>query len=68
MDETSEIAAVHIHVEKVIGLLRNKFTILQGIFPIKMIMKTDNETCKLAHILTICSVLCNLCSSIIPVK
>ena len=40
VDETRESAAVCIHVERVIGLLRNKFTILKGILPIKMIMKT----------------------------
>ena len=59
---------MRIHVERVIGLLRNKFTILQGILPIKMIMKTDDGTCTLTHILTICSTLCNLCSSGIPVE
>ena len=44
VDETHEIAAVRIHVERVIGHLRNKFTILQGILQIKMIMKTDDGT------------------------
>ena len=68
VDETREIAAVHIHFERVIGYLHNKFTIFQGILPIKMIMKTDDGTCKLTHILTICSALCNLCSSVIPVE
>ena len=68
VDETREIAAVRIHFERVIGLLRNKFTILQGILSIKMIMKTDDGTCKLIHILTICSALCSLCSSVIPVE
>ena len=68
VDETREIAAVRIHVERVIGILRNKFTILQGILSIKMIMKTDDGTCKLTHILTICSALCNLRSSVIPVE
>ena len=66
--ETREIAAVRIHVERVIGLLRNKFAILQGILPIKIIMKADDGTCKLNHVLTICSALCNLCSSVIPVE
>ena len=65
VDETRRIAAVR---EIVIGLLRNKFSILQGILSIKMIMKTDDWTCKLTHILTICSALCNLCSSVIPVE
>ena len=68
VDEAREIAAVRIHVENVIGLLCNKLTILQGILPIKMIMKTDDGTCKITHILTICSALCNLCSSVIPVE
>ena len=68
VDKAREIDAVRIHVEKVIGLLCNKLTILQGILPIKMIMKTDDGTCKLTHILTICSALCNLCSSVIPVE
>ena len=39
VDETREIAAVRIHVDRVIEFLRNEFTILQGILPIKMIMK-----------------------------
>ena len=68
MNETREIVAVCIHVERVIGLLRNEFTILQSILPIKMTMKTDDGTCKLTHVLSICSALCNLCSSVIPVE
>ena len=68
VNETRKTAAERIHVERVIGLLLNKFTILQDILPIKMIMKTDDGTCKLTHILTICSAFCNLCSSVIPVE
>ena len=68
VDETREIAAVRIHFERVIGYLHNKFTIFQDILPIKMIIKADDGTCKLTHSLTICSALCNLCSSVIPVE
>ena len=68
VDETREIAAVRIQVERVMGLLCNKFTVLQDILPIKIIMKTDDGTCKLTPILTICSALCNFCSSVIPVE
>ena len=68
VDETREIATARIHAERVIGLLRNKFTIFQGILPIKLIMKTDDGTCKLTYILAIWSALCNLCSSVIPVE
>ena len=55
-------------VERLIGLLRNKFTILQDILLIRMIMKTGDGTCKLIHILTICSELCNMRNSVIPVE
>ena len=58
MGETRQIAAV-LNSLRVIGLSRNKSTILQSILPIKMIMKTDDRTCKLTHILTICSALRN---------
>ena len=68
VNETGEIATVCIHVGRVIGLLPNKFTFIRGILPIKMIMKTDDGTCKLTHVLTICSALCNLSSSVIPVE
>ena len=43
VEETKDLASVRIHVERVIGLLRNKFTILQSISPIKMIMKKKME-------------------------
>ena len=64
VDETRKIAAVRSHVERVIGRLRNKFTILQGILPIKMITKTDDGTCKLTHILTVRSALCNFAAQL----
>ena len=68
VDENRKFAAVCIHFERVTWLLRNKFTILQSVLPIKMIMKTDCGACKLTHIFIICSALCNLCSSVVPVE
>ena len=67
VDETREIAHVRIHVERVIGLMRNKYTILQQVLPIKMVMETDDGTCKLTNILTVCSALCNLCGPVVPI-
>ena len=55
-------------VERLIGLLRNKFTILQDILLIRMIMKTGDGTCKLIYILTICSEWCNMRNPVIPVE
>ena len=45
VDKTRDLARVRIHVERVIGLMRNKFTILQNILPIKMVMKKANGVC-----------------------
>ncbi|XP_066918246.1 uncharacterized protein [Clytia hemisphaerica] len=67
VEETKNLASVRIHVERVIGLLRNKFTILQSILPIKMIMKKVDGTCTLTDILIVCSSICNLCDSVVPV-
>ena len=47
IDGTRDLASVRIHVESVIGLLRNKYTILQKIIPIKIIMKKSDGTCNL---------------------
>ena len=38
VDTARQLSRVRIHVERVIGLLRNKYTILQSTLPIKMIM------------------------------
>ena len=65
VDNTRNIARVRIHVERVIGLLRNKYTLLQKILPIKMIMPIDGY-CQFDDILIVCSALCNLSASVIP--
>ena len=67
VDETRDLASVRIHVERVIGLLRNKYTILQRILPNKMIMKNKDGTCTLSKILVVCSALTNLSPSVVPV-
>ncbi|XP_065671652.1 uncharacterized protein LOC136089529 [Hydra vulgaris] len=67
VDWTREIARVRIHFERLIGLLRNKYTLLQGILPNKLISRTDDGICKLNDILTVCSALCNLCCGVVPI-
>ena len=66
VDTARQLSLVRIHVERVIGLLRNKYTILQSTLPIKMIMCNDGENSVLDKIVVICSVLCNCCQSVIP--
>ena len=37
VEETRKIANVRIHVERVIGLVHRKYTILQGVLPIQLV-------------------------------
>ena len=67
VDWSRELAHVRIHVERVIGLLRNKFTILQSTIPIKLLMsKSGKDDMILDDIMLVCAALCNLCESVVP--
>ena len=56
-----------IHVERVIGLLRNKYTICQSTIPLDYLMKRSYSGC-FTHdkIVKVCCALCNLCESVVP--
>ena len=64
---SARLAKVHIHIERVIGLLKNKYTILQGTLPIRLIKhKNDSEYSHIDKIVSICCALTNLSQSIVP--
>lgn len=61
---------VRIHIERVIGLLKNRYTILRGTIPITVIksLKEESQNASLAsidRILQVCGALCNLRESIV---
>ena len=69
--ETRGIANVRIHVERVIRLLRRKYTILEGILPTDFLSsnhcgKLDFQVPLIDRILRVCSALVNLCPPIVP--
>ena len=69
--EHGVIANVRIHVERIIGLLRRKYTILGGILPIDFLMCTPNGSQEVSvplidRILNVCCALVNLCPGVIP--
>ena len=71
VEKTRGIANVRIHVERVIGLLRRKFTILSGILPIDFLMckpdgSQDESTPMIDRIINVCAALINLCPGIVP--
>ena len=65
--ETSrKIYNVRIHVDRVIGLLKNKYLILKGPLPVITVVRpSDKDIATIDHILLICAALCNLCEGIV---
>ena len=55
-----------IHFKTVIGLVRNKYTILQSIIPIDYLHCKPTEVPTIDKITTVCCALANMCESMIP--
>ena len=67
VEDTRTIANVRIHVERVIGLVRQKYSILRGILPIEFLSTKPNENSPpIDKIIRICCSLCNVCDSVVP--
>ncbi|XP_070390408.1 uncharacterized protein [Dermacentor albipictus] len=66
VQSTRKLANVRIHVERVIGLIRNKFTILKYTLPIEYVTRREGDHAPpLDKIVTVCCALSNLCPSIV---
>lgn len=67
VEHTRKIASVRIHVERVIGLLKNKFRIFEGNVPIEFLKlrKGENVT-TIDKIVHVCCFLTNTCKSVVP--
>ena len=69
VEKTRNIANVRIHMERVIGVLRQKYTILQSTLPTDYLTyrkKEEKETPLIDRIIRVCCALVNLCPPIIP--
>ncbi|KAE8738902.1 hypothetical protein FOCC_FOCC015603 [Frankliniella occidentalis] len=67
VDSTRKIAAVRVHVERVIGLVRLKYRILSDRMPTDSLKtKPDQAMPPVDQIAVVCCALCNLCPPIIP--
>lgn len=67
VERSKRLSKVRIHVERVIGLLKQKYTLLQGKLPINLLKR--NKDCDYAFIdkiVTVCCALTNLSPSIVP--
>ena len=66
VDWSRELSIVRIHVERVIGVLKQKFTILQSVLPINLISDNNSDPCTIDKIVKVCCALVNLCPPIVP--
>ena len=67
VEHSKRLSKVRIHVEHVIGLLKNKFTPLQSTLQITMVKHvSDTDFAIIDKILTVCAALVNLCPSVVP--
>lgn len=66
LELTRKIAHVRIHVERVIGTVRQKYTILNGPLPVDfLICKEGENIATIDKIGTVCCACVNLCSSVV---
>lgn len=65
IEKTRGLASVRIHVERVIGLTRQKFTILDGPIPLTLLDSSNGEM-PLDKIVHICCAITNLSESVVP--
>ena len=67
IETARQLSHVRIHVERVIGMIRQKYTILHSTLPINMITSSDdNNVAFVDKIVTVCCALCNCCDSVAP--
>lgn len=66
VETTRKIASVRIHVERVIGLVRNKYTMLQDKLPIDFLRSDDGELRVVDKIVHVACALTNMCDSVVP--
>lgn len=66
VERTRMIANVRIHVERIIGAVRQRYSILKGTLPMDFIIKRNQEQIPLVdRIVRVCCALNNMCDSII---
>ena len=66
VEETRSIANVRIHVERVIGVVRQKYTILQNTLPLQFVSTKDGDDPPIDRIIRVCCALTNCCDSVVP--
>ena len=66
VEQTQRIANVRIHVERVIGNIRQKYTLLNSTVPVDFVNSGSGENTTLDKIVVVACALINLCDSVVP--
>ncbi|XP_062576036.1 uncharacterized protein LOC134237904 [Saccostrea cucullata] len=66
VERTRKLAHVRIHVERVIGLVRNKYKMLQDTVPLDYLVSTEGSRPTIDKVVTVCCALTNMCKSVVP--
>ena len=66
VERSRHIASVRIHVERVIGNVRNKYKLLQSTLPLNYLSVKDAGYTTIDKIAVVCCALTNVCDSVIP--
>ena len=62
VDWSCEMSVVRIHVERVIGVLKQKYTILQDTLPIRLLSDSDDDNeAVIDKIVKVCCACINMC-------
>ena len=66
IDWSRKLSIVRIHVERIIGVLKQKYTILQSTIPIRLIDDGNDPNTTMDKIVQVCCALVNLCPFVVP--
>ena len=67
VDSSRQLSQVRIHIERVIGAVRQKYMILQSTLPVSMVAcYSEDKLSPIDKIVTICCALYNHCNSVLP--
>ena len=69
VDTASQLSHMRIHVERVISVVRQKYTTLQSTLPINMIMCNEKTNLSVIDkVVMTCAALCNFCDSVVRIS
>ena len=66
IQESRDLTVIRIHVERLIGVIKQKYSLLEGALPINFIKADGSEVSVADKLMTIFCALVNLCEPVVP--